>query len=319
MTSTEADRQPVFDLRGKRVWVAGHTGLVGSAILRRLQSEDCELILTSHESLDLIRQAETESFVERERPQAIFLAAALVGGILANARFPVDYLYENLMIGVNVMRAAHTAGTEKLLWLGSSCIYPRDAAQPIREEALLTGALEQTNETYAIAKIAGLKLAKAYCEQHGDRFMTVMPTNVYGPNDNFDPETAHVLPALIRKIHEAKQQSSTSVTLWGTGRPMREFLHVDDLADACVHIVKFYDGVEPINVGAGREVSIRQLAEIIAGIVGFEGSFVFDSTKPDGTPRKLVETSKMKAIGWNAGISLESGIRDLYDHWLRTQ
>ena len=184
---------------------------------------------------------------------------------------------------------------------------------------MLTGALEQTNETYAIAKIAGLKLAKAYCEQHGDRFMTVMPTNVYGPNDNFDPETAHVLPALIRKIHEAKQQSSTSVTLWGTGRPMREFLHVDDLADACVHIVKFYDGVEPINVGAGREVSIRQLAEIIAGIVGFEGSFVFDSTKPDGTPRKLVETSKMKAIGWNAGISLESGIRDLYDHWLRTQ
>ena len=184
---------------------------------------------------------------------------------------------------------------------------------------MLTGALEQTNETYAIAKIAGLKLAKAYCEQHGDRFMTVMPTNVYGPNDNFDPETAHVLPALIRKIHEAKQQNSSSVTLWGTGRPMREFLHVDDLADACVHIVKFYDGVEPINVGAGREVSIRQLAEIIAGIVGFEGSFVFDSTKPDGTPRKLVETSKMKAIGWNAGISLESGIRDLYYRWLRTQ
>lgn len=319
MTFTGPDRPPRFELRGKRVWVAGHTGLVGSAIVRRLQQEDCELILAKHESLDLVRQANTEAFVERERPQVIFLAAALVGGILANARFPVDYLYENLMIAANVMHAAHVHGVEELLWLGSSCIYPRDAAQPIREEALLTGPLEPTNEAYAVAKIAGLKLASAYYSQYGNRFITVMPTNLYGPNDNFDPETAHVLPALIRKIHEAKQRDEATVTLWGSGRPLREFLHVDDLADACVFIAKRYEGRELINIGSGCEISIRGLAKIIADIVGYDGDLVFDKTKPDGTPRKLVETSKMNALGWRAKVSLDSGIRDLYQRWLETR
>lgn len=318
MTSTAPDNRIDFDLHGKRVWVAGHTGLVGSAIVRRLQSESCRLILTPHESLDLIRQADTEAFFERERPQVVFLAAALVGGILANARFPADYLYENLMIAANVMQAAHMYGVEKLLWLGSSCIYPRDAPQPIREESLLTGPLEPTNEAYAIAKIAGLKLANAYYRQYGERFITVMPTNVYGPNDNFDPETAHVLPALIRKIHEAKQRRSATVTLWGTGMPLREFLHVDDLADALVFVARHYDSPEPINVGAGREISIRELAEVIAEIVGFEGEFIFDRMRPDGTPRKLVETSKMNALGWRAKISLDSGIEDLYQRWAQT-
>lgn len=318
MTFTGADRSPRFELRGKRVWVAGHTGLVGSAIVRRLQQEDCEVILAKHESLDLVRQVETEAFVERERPQVIFLAAALVGGILANARFPADYLYENLMIAANVMHAAHVYGVEELLWLGSSCIYPRDAAQPIHEEALLTGPLEPTNEAYAIAKIAGLKLADAYHRQYGNRFITVMPTNLYGPNDNFDPETAHVLPALIRRIHEAKQRDEAAVTLWGSGRPLREFLHVDDLADACVFIAKQYEGRELINIGSGCEISIRGLARTIADIVGYDGDLVFDKTKPDGTPRKLVETSKMKALGWRAKVSLDSGIRDLYQRWLET-
>jgi len=310
------DRNRRFELRGKRVWIAGHTGLVGSALVRRLQQEDCRLILASHEDVDLIRQSDTEAFFERERPQVVFLAAALVGGILANARFPADFLYENLMIAANVMRAAHVSGVEKLLLLGSSCVYPRDARQPIHESALLTGPLETTNEAYAIAKIAGLKLAAAYRGQHGDRFITAMPSNLYGPNDNYDPETAHVLPALVRRIHEAHVQKAASVTIWGSGRPLREFLHVDDLADACVFLVQHYDGSEPINVGTGSEISILRLAEVIAEIVGFEGDFVFDGTKPDGTPRKLVDTSKMEALGWRAKIDLDSGIRELHRRWL---
>ena len=318
MTAMEPDRKACFEIRGKRAWVAGHTGLVGSAIVRRLQQEDCELILMPHGSLDLVRQSETEAFFRRERPQVVFLAAALVGGILANASFPADYLYENLMIAANVMRASHFFEVEKLLWLGSSCIYPRDAPQPIQESALLTGPLEPTNEAYAIAKIAGLKLAAAYRRQHGNCFITAMPTNVYGPNDNFDPETAHVLPALLRRIHEAHLRKDSSVTIWGSGRPLREFMHVDDLADACVFTVKHYDGSEPVNIGTGSEISIRRLAEVIAEIVGFEGDFVFDETKPDGTPRKVVSTTKMEAMGWCASISLERGIRELYRNWLAT-
>lgn len=309
------DRGTDFSLHGKRVWVAGHTGLVGSAIVRRLEDENVRLIVARHEALNLTRQVETETFIRRERPQVVFLSAALVGGIMANSRFPADYLYDNLMIAVNVMRAAHEVGVEKLLWLGSSCIYPREAQQPIREESLLTGPLEPTNEAYAVAKIAGLKLAEAYARQHGDRFVTVMPTNLYGPNDNFDPGTAHVLPALIRRIHEAKESGSAAVMLWGTGRPLRVFLHVDDLADACVFIAKRYHDSRPINVGAGREITIHDLARLIAGIVGFEGRFEFDTTKPDGTPRKLVDTSKLDGLGWRAKISLEEGVRDLCRRW----
>lgn len=312
MTAMDPDRNKCFELRGKRVWVAGHTGLVGSAIVRRLAREDCQLILVSHDELDLIRQSDTEAFFERERPQVVFLAAALVGGILANARFPADFIYENLMIAANVMRAAHLFGVRKLLWLGSSCVYPRDAPQPIPESALLTGPLEATNEAFAVAKIAGIKMAAAFQAQHDDRFISAMPTNLYGPNDNFDLESAHVLPALVRKIHEAHVQKAPSVTIWGSGRPLREFLHVDDLADACIFLVKHYEGRDPINVGTGREVSIRELAEIIADVVGYDGDFVFDQTRPDGTPRKLVETSKITAMGWRPRISLETGIRELY-------
>lgn len=314
-TAHEDDAAGVAELRGKRVWIAGHTGLVGSAIMRRLRNEPCDILTATHDELDLTRQAPTEAWVNRERPQLVIVAAARVGGILANSRYPADFLYDNMMIAANVMRAAHLSGVERLLWLGSSCIYPRKALQPMREDALLSGPLEPTNEAYAIAKIAGLKLADAYAKQYGDRFVTIMPTNLYGPNDNFDPETAHVLPALMRKIHEAKVAGHSHVTLWGTGSPLREFLHADDLADACVFIARHYRGNGPINVGAGREISIRDLAQLIAGIVGFEGEFVFDTSKPDGAPRKLVDSAQMEGLGWRARISLEQGIRDLYDTW----
>ncbi|WP_274425379.1 GDP-L-fucose synthase family protein [Chelativorans sp. YIM 93263] len=301
-----------FSLAGKRVWVTGHRGMVGSAIVRRLASEQCEILTATHGELDLTNQAATVAWMERHRPQVIFNAAARVGGIAANARNPAMFLYDNLMIALNVTKTAHEIGVEKLLWLGSSCIYPREAVQPIPEEALLTGPLESTNEAYALAKIAGSKLAEAYSRQFGDRFITAMPTNLYGPNDNFDPETAHVLPALLRKIHEAKAARRKTVTLWGTGRPLREFLHVDDLADACAFVMKHYRSPEPINIGTGREISIAGLARLIASIVGYDGDFVFDSSKPDGTPRKLLDTSRLGALGWRAKITLEDGVRDLY-------
>lgn len=317
MISTE--REEVFPLAGKRVWVAGHTGLVGSALVRRLAAERCDVLTVSHRGLDLTRQAATEAWMRREQPQVVLIAAARVGGILANARYPAEFLHDNLMIALNVIKTAHEIGVEKLLWLGSTCIYPRNAAQPIREDSLLTGALEPTNEAYAIAKIAGLKLAEAYVRQYGRQFITAMPTNLYGPNDNFDPQTSHVLPALLRKIHEAKVEGRGTVTLWGTGKPLREFLHVDDLADACVFIARHYKGPEPINIGAGRELSIAALARLIAEIVGYEGAFVFDTSKPDGTPRKFVDASRLNALGWRAEISLEDGVRDLYRRWLRTE
>jgi GDP-L-fucose synthase len=304
-----------FDLRGKRVWIAGHSGMVGSALTRRLQREGCELLEVSHDELDLTRQLDTEDWMATARPDAIFIAAAKVGGIVANSTYPADFLYDNAMIAMNIMHTAHKLGVQKLLWLGSSCVYPKYAEQPIREDSLLTGALEPTNEAYAVAKIAGLKLAEAYAQQYGRRFITAMPTNLYGPNDNFDLQNAHVLPALIRKMHEAKIAGSPSAVVWGTGTPRREFLHVDDLADACVFVMKKYSGPEIINIGSGQEISIRDAAILIAKIVGYNGSIVFDTSKPDGTPRKLVDPARLQVMGWEPSIQLEAGIGDLYSRW----
>lgn len=304
-----------FALRGKRVWVAGHTGMVGSALVRRLRREECRLITIDHAELDLTRQRETEEWMAVARPDVIFIAAARVGGILANAHHPADFLYENTMIAMNIMHAAHRLDVEKLLWLGSSCIYPKYADQPIEEQALLTGSLEPTNEAYAIAKIAGLKLAEAYARQYGQCFITAMPTNLYGQNDNFDLQQAHVLPALIRKMHEAKEMGSPRAVVWGTGTPRREFLHVDDLADACVFLMKNYASANHVNIGSGAEISIHDLALLVARIVGYHGSVDFDTSKPDGAPRKLLDSSQMEAMGWHPRIELEAGIRDLYSRW----
>ena len=316
MIATAPEAVGRYDLRGKRVWVAGHTGLVGSAIVRRLENEDCTLIKVLRQELDLTRQKPTEDWISEQRPQAIIVAAARVGGILANARYPTDFLYENLMIAANILHAAHASGVEKLLWLSSSCTYPREAPQPIREDMLLSGPLERTNEAYAIAKIAGSKLAAYYTTQHGRGFITAMPTNLYGPNDNFDPDNAHVIPALMRKIHEAKVAGRRQVVLWGSGAPLREFLYVDDLADACVFLMQNYSGSEPINVGAGKEISIRALAELIAEEVGFDGEFVHDASTPDGTPRKRLDTARLDALGWHPKTKLRDGIRAMYAHWL---
>jgi GDP-L-fucose synthase len=303
-------------LAGKRVWVAGHRGMVGSAIVRRLAREGCKVLTAGREEVDLTSQDATRKWVTRSKPDLIFLAAARVGGILANATYPVNFLYENLMIAANVMSAAYEAGTPKLVWLGSSCVYPREAQQPIREESLLTGPLEPTNEAYAIAKIAGIVLARSYARQFGSCYITAMPTSLYGPNDNFDQETAHVLPALIRKIHEAKERRLGTVTLWGSGTPLREFLHVDDLADACVFLAKRYSGHEPINIGSGKEINIRGLAGLVAEVIGYKGKFVMDRSKPDGTPRKRLDTTRMDELGWGPTIALRDGIAELYAHWL---
>jgi GDP-L-fucose synthase len=314
-----ADRipQPVYSFVGKKVFVAGHTGMVGSAILRRLECEECKILTAGHQELDLTRQTETENFIQQTRPDVIIVAAARVGGILANAEYPADFLYDNLAIGMNVIRAAQTMQVERLLWLGSSCIYPRDAPQPIDEGALLTGPLEPTNEAYAIAKIAALKYAHACSRQFGSRFMTAMPTNLYGPNDNFDPQSSHVLPALMRRIHEAKLIGANTITLWGSGTPLREFLHVDDLADACIHLLRFSDSIELVNIGTGEEISIRELALAIAEVVGFEGQLEYDLSKPDGTPRKLLNTSQMHALGWRPRITLSVGLREVYRDCLK--
>ncbi|MGK9171352.1 GDP-L-fucose synthase [Inquilinus limosus] len=306
-------------MRGKRVWVTGHNGMVGSALVRRLKREGCELLLADRSAVDLTCQAATEAWMERERPEIVFAAAARVGGIVANMSCPADFLYENLMITANVIHAAYRTGVGKLLYLGSSCIYPRDAAQPIREDDLLTGPLEKTNEGYAIAKIAGVKLVETYARQYGCRFVSVMPTNLYGPNDNFDLETSHVLPALIRRIHEAKVQDQPVVTLWGSGRPRREFLHVDDLADACVAVMQRYDQPTPINIGTGTDIPIADLAALVAEIVGYAGGFSFDTSRPDGTPRKLLDVSKMASLGWFPRIGLSEGIRTTYQHWLAAE
>ena len=296
-----------------RIFVAGHRGLVGSGIVRKLEAEGYEnLLLRTSAELDLTHSAAVAAFFEQEKPDVVVLAAAKVGGILANDTYPVEFLLENLKIQNNVIEYAHRDGVRKLLFLGSSCIYPRMAEQPIHEDSLLTGPLEKTNQWYAIAKIAGLKLCEAYNVQHGANFISAMPTNLYGPNDNFDLQNSHVLPALLRKFHEAKQSDSESVEIWGTGKPLREFLHVDDLADACLFLLQNYDEPALINVGSGSEISIADLALLVAKTVGYEGELVFDTDKPDGTPRKLMDSSRLFELGWQPRISLEEGLASTY-------
>ncbi|MEX1183842.1 MAG: GDP-L-fucose synthase [Gemmatimonadota bacterium] len=296
-----------------RVYVAGHRGLVGSATVRRLEEEGFDrLLLRTRAELDLTDAAAVDRFFADEQPQYVFLAAAKVGGIVANDTYPADFIRDNLAIQLHVIDAAHRNGADKLLFLGSSCVYPKHAPQPMKEEHLLTGLLEPTNEAYAIAKIAGIKMCESYRRQYGSRFISVMPTNLYGPNDNFNLETSHVLPALIRRFHEARQAGAPAVTLWGTGTPRREFLHVDDLADACVHLMRTYDESELINVGWCRDIAIRELAEAVARVVGYEGELDWDVSRPDGTPRKLLDTSRLTALGWTPRIELEDGIRQTY-------
>lgn len=303
--------------RGRRVFVAGHRGLVGSAIVRRLEREGPrELLLRTRAELDLTDRVAVDAFFAREKPEIVFLAAAKVGGILANDRHPADFIRDNLLIQTHVIDAAHRHGTERLLFLGSSCIYPKHAPQPMREEHLLTGPLEPTNSAYAIAKIAGIEMVKAYRRQHGMRGICLQPTNLYGPGDNFDLQSSHVLPALLRKFHEAKVAGAPQVVLWGTGTPRREFLHVDDLADACLHLLAHYDDAEIVNVGVGEDVSIRDLAELVRDVVGFQGHIVQDTTKPDGTPRKLLDVSKLHGLGWRARIGLREGIVSTYAWYL---
>ena len=296
-----------------RIYLAGHDGLVGSAIKRRLAQDGYEqIIIKSHKELDLRRQEETEVFFARETPEYVFLAAAKVGGIVANNTYPAEFIYDNLMIEANITAAAHRTRVKKLLFLGSSCIYPKFAPQPMTEDCLLTGILEPTNEPYAIAKIAGIKMCQAYRRQYGSNFISVMPTNLYGPGDNFDLESSHVVPAMLRKFHEAKTRGDRSVSLWGTGAPRREFLHVDDLADACVFLMNRYDEPEIINIGVGKDISIKELGELIRKIVGFQGEIVWDTGKPDGTPRKLLDVGHLSRLGWQARIDLEAGLAETY-------
>lgn len=297
-----------YSLAGKRVYVAGHRGMVGSAIVRRLASEGCTILHATHAELDLTRQNDVARWFDTEQPQAVFLAAAKVGGIFANDSFPAEFLYQNLMIEANVIHAAHVSGVEKLLFLGSSCIYPKMAPQPMSEDALLTGPLESTNEWYAIAKIAGIKLCQAYRKQYGSDFISAMPTNLYGPGDNYDLQTSHVLPALVRKIAEAQRAQAGSVTIWGSGTPLREFLHADDLADALVFLMQRYSEHDHINVGSGEEISILDLTRKIAAASGYDGQIALDTSKPDGTPRKLMKSDRLFDMGWRPAISLDTGI-----------
>lgn len=308
----------LYSLKGRRVFVAGHRGMVGSAVCRRLQSEDCEIVTAGREQVDLRDQAQVRAFLADVRPQAVVLAAAKVGGIVANDSYPADFLYENLVIETNVIEAAFRNDVEKLLFLGSSCIYPKFAPQPIPESALLTGPLEPTNEWYAIAKIAGLKLCEAYRKQYGVDYISAMPTNLYGPGDNFDLTSSHVLPALIRKAHKAKEQGESGMVIWGTGSPLREFLHADDCADALVFLLKHYSDAEHVNIGSGEDITIADLARLVMEIVGFEGELEFDTSKPDGTPRKLMSDEKLKSLGWKSSIRLQQGIADVYDWWLES-
>jgi GDP-L-fucose synthase len=310
-----ADRK--FSLAGKRVWVAGHRGMAGSALVRRLASVECEVLTVARKDADLTRQAETEAWLAATKPDAVFVAAARVGGIHANNTQPAQFIYENLAIETNVIHGAWKANVKKLLFLGSSCIYPRLAPQPMKEDALLTGALEPTNQWYAIAKIAGLKMCQAYRRQYGCDFISVMPTNLYGPGDNYDLENSHVVGALLVKTHRAKIARAPTLEIWGTGTPRREFLAVDDLADALVFVMENYSDEETINIGTGVDVTIRELAETIADVVGYRGQFVFNTSKPDGTPRKLLDVSKLSALGWTAKTPLREGLARAYEWFLR--
>lgn len=310
-----AGPEPIFDLGGKRIWVAGHKGMVGQALVRRLASEGCEILTADRRQVDLTRQAQTEAYLETTRPDAIFIAAAKVGGILANSTRPAEFIYDNLAIQTNIIAAAHRFNVQKVLILGSSCIYPKLSPQPITEDALLTGPLEPTNEWYAIAKIAGIKLGQAYRQQYGCDFISAMPTNLYGEGDNFDLNSSHVLPALMMKAHNAKSANAESLTLWGTGRPKREFLHADDCADALVFLMKHYSGHEHVNVGSGHEISILDLAKTICEVVGFHGRIDLDTSKPDGTPRKLMSSERLAELGWRAKIDLRDGVARTY-RWL---
>jgi GDP-L-fucose synthase len=306
----------LFDLRGKRVYVAGHSGLAGSAIVRRLASEGCEVLTADRRELDLTQQNATEKWIKQARPDAIFLAAARVGGIYANDAFPADFLADNIAIGLNVVRAAVETKVKKLMFLGSSCVFPRNAPQPMTEDLLLTGALEPTNEWYAVAKIAGLKLTQAYRRQFGVDFISVMPTNLYGPGDNYHPENSHVPAALIRRFHEAKVKDADEVVVWGTGKPRREFLAADDLGDACVFVMKHYSGDGFLNIGTGKEISIGEFASLVAEVVGYRGKLVFDTNRPDGPPRKLLDISKITALGWAAKTPLREGLQATYKDFL---
>jgi GDP-L-fucose synthase len=308
-----------FELKGRSVYVAGHRGMVGSALVRRLAREDVELVTAAHSELDLCNQAAVFDWFGKRKPQAVFLAAAKVGGIVANNTLRAEFLYDNLAIAANVIHAAHLNGCEKLMFLGSSCIYPKLAPQPLREDAMLTGPLEPTNEPYAIAKIAGIKMAEAYRSQYGSDFISVMPTNLYGPGDNYHPEYSHVVAALIRRFHEAKQSGVRNVVVWGTGTPRREFLYVDDLADACIHLMKNYSNPELVNIGTGEDITIAEFARVVAATVGYTGEISFDTSRPDGTPRKLLDVGRLAKLGWRATTSLQDGIRLAYQAFLSEQ
>ncbi|WP_425500291.1 GDP-L-fucose synthase [Parvibaculum indicum] len=308
----------MYSLKGKKVWVAGHRGMVGAALMRRLASEDCELLTVTRDTVDLRRQAEVEGWLAEHRPEAVFIPAARVGGILANDSFPAEFLYDNLMIEANIINAAWQNGVEKLLFLGSSCIYPKMAEQPMKEDALLTGPLEPTNQWYAVAKIAGIKLAQAYRRQYGCDFISAMPTNLYGIGDNFDLDSSHVLPALIAKMHMAKEAGDAEVVIWGTGAPKREFLYVDDCADALVFLMTHYSGEEHVNVGYGDDLTIQELAQKVKAVVGFEGALVNDTSKPDGTPRKLMDSTRLHNLGWRPRTGLDEGIAKVYRWYLET-
>ena len=306
-----------FELAGKRVFVAGHLGMVGSALVRRLVRENVALMTVPRSEVDLRDQAAVFAWFARAKPQVVFLAAAKVGGIVANNTLRAEFIYDNLAIATNVIHAAHVNGVEKLMFLGSSCIYPKLAAQPLREDAMLTGALEPTNEPYAIAKIAGIKMVEAYRSQYGADFINVMPTNLYGPGDNYHPEYSHVVAALIRRFHEAKRSDAAEVVVWGTGTPRREFLYVDDMADACLHLMKTFSAPELVNIGTGEDITIADFARVAAAAVGYRGRISFDPSRPDGTPRKLLDVSRLAALGWRATTPLEEGIRLAYQAFLR--
>ena len=307
-----------YNLENKKIFVAGHNGMVGKAVSKRLISENCEILMVDKKKCNLTNEKETENWFEENKPDGVIICAARVGGILANESFPVEFLQENLLIQTNIIKSSHKTGVEKLLFLGSSCIYPKFSQQPIKEESLLSGSLEESNEWYAIAKIAGIKLCQAYRKQFGSDFISVMPTNLYGPNDNYDLNNSHVIPALIRKVHEAKENNENCVEVWGSGKALREFLHVEDCADGIIFLFKKYSKIEHINLGSGEEYSIEELAKTIFKTLGYKGQISFDSKKPDGTPRKLLDISLLKDMGWSHKINLENGLKSTYKDFLTT-